>query len=243
MNCTVLSVSPDEQDPYQNEWNDLVDAIRNDKPYNEVPRGVRASVAASMGRMAAHTGLEITFDEALNHDDVYAPGVENFTMDSPPPLRSGPDGAYPSGALVRDTNGSFYGTTESGGTNSGSYGTVFKITPSGVLTTLASFDYFTQGSSPVPGLARGEDGNYYGTAYEGGTNGVGAIFRITPDGVLTPVYSFTGGDDGKYPWGGLVKSSDGNFYGTASKGGAYGNGAVFRFAPGGSFATISAFDG
>jgi len=88
-------VSPEEEDPYQNEWNDLVDAIRNDKPYNEVPRGVRASVAASMGRMAAHTGQEITFEEMLNHEDVYAPGVENFTMDSPPPLRSGPDGAYP----------------------------------------------------------------------------------------------------------------------------------------------------
>jgi predicted dehydrogenase len=88
-------VNPGEQDPYDNEWNDLVDAIRNDKPYNEVPRGVQASVATSMGRMAAHTGQEITFDTMLNHEDVYAPGVEDFTMDSAPPLKSDADGKYP----------------------------------------------------------------------------------------------------------------------------------------------------
>jgi predicted dehydrogenase len=86
---------PGQEDPYDNEWNDLVEAIHNDKPYNEVPRGVAASVTTSMGRMAAHTGQEITYEEMLNHQDVYAPGVENFTMDSPPPLRSGPDGKYP----------------------------------------------------------------------------------------------------------------------------------------------------
>jgi predicted dehydrogenase len=89
------NVSPGERDPYDNEWNDLVDAIRNDKPYNEVPRGVQASVVTSMGRMAAHTGQEITYDTMLNHQDVYAPGVEDFTMDSPPPLRSDADGKYP----------------------------------------------------------------------------------------------------------------------------------------------------
>jgi predicted dehydrogenase len=86
---------PGQEDPYTNEWNDLVEAIRNDKPYNEVPRGVRATVATSMGRMAAHTGQEITFDQMLNHEDVYAPGIENFTMDSPPPLKSDANGKYP----------------------------------------------------------------------------------------------------------------------------------------------------
>jgi predicted dehydrogenase len=86
---------PGEDDPYDNEWNDLVAAIREDKPYNEVPRGIQASVTTSMGRMAAHSGVEITYEEMLNHEDVYAPGCENYTMDSPPPLRSGPDGKYP----------------------------------------------------------------------------------------------------------------------------------------------------
>jgi hypothetical protein len=66
--------APGQEDPYNNEWNDLVEAIRNDKPYNEVPRGIAASVTSSMGRMAAHTGQEITYDEMLNHQDVYAPG-------------------------------------------------------------------------------------------------------------------------------------------------------------------------
>jgi predicted dehydrogenase len=85
----------DERDPYENEWNDLVEAIRNDKPYNEVPRGVHATVATSMGRMAAHTGQEISFDDMLNHPDVYAPGIEDWTMDSPPPLKSDANGKYP----------------------------------------------------------------------------------------------------------------------------------------------------
>ncbi|HEX3717681.1 MAG TPA: Gfo/Idh/MocA family oxidoreductase [Verrucomicrobiae bacterium] len=88
-------VKPDERNPYDNEWNDLVDAIRADKPYNEVPRGVQASVVTSMGRMAAHTGQEITYDQMLNHEDVYAPGIENFTMDSPAPVRADADGKYP----------------------------------------------------------------------------------------------------------------------------------------------------
>jgi predicted dehydrogenase len=88
-------VPPDQSDPYRNEWNELVDAIRNDKPYNEVPRGIKASVVTSMGRMAAHTAQEVTFDEMLNHPDEYAPGCDKYTMDSPPPLRSAADGTYP----------------------------------------------------------------------------------------------------------------------------------------------------
>ena len=88
-------VNPDEQDPYLNEWNDLIAAIRNDKPYNEVKRGVEASLVTSMGRMAAHTGQEITFEGILNSDHEFAPGLDKLTMDSPPPLKSGPDGKYP----------------------------------------------------------------------------------------------------------------------------------------------------
>jgi hypothetical protein len=88
-------IAPEEQDPYLNEWNDLVDAIRSDKPYNEVKRGVEASLTTSMGRMAAHTGQEITWDDMLNCDQEFAPGVDKFTMDSPPPLVAGPEGKYP----------------------------------------------------------------------------------------------------------------------------------------------------
>jgi predicted dehydrogenase len=88
-------VSPDQQDPYQNEWNDLMDAIRDDKPYNEVKRGVEASLVSSMGRMAANTGREITFDQMLNCDHEMAPGSDKFTMDSPAPLIADASGRYP----------------------------------------------------------------------------------------------------------------------------------------------------
>jgi hypothetical protein len=88
-------VKEDEGDPYQNEWNDLIDAIRDDKPYNEVKRGVEASLVTSMGRMAAHTGQEITFEQMLNCDHEFAPGLDKLTADSPAPLQAGPDGRYP----------------------------------------------------------------------------------------------------------------------------------------------------
>jgi predicted dehydrogenase len=86
---------PGQQDPYENEWNDLVDAIRNDKPYSEVKRGVEASLVSSMGRMAAHTGQEITYDDMLNCDQEFAPGADKFAMDSPAPLAADKDGRYP----------------------------------------------------------------------------------------------------------------------------------------------------
>ena len=88
-------VERDQQDPYENEWNDLVNAIRNDKPYNEVKRGVEASLVTSMGRMAAHTGQIITFEDMLNCQHEMAPGADKLTMDSPPPIKAGPDGKYP----------------------------------------------------------------------------------------------------------------------------------------------------
>jgi predicted dehydrogenase len=88
-------VEQSENDPYLNEWNDLMDAIRNDKPYNEVPFGVQASVVTSMGRMAAHTGQEVTYNEMLNHPVEYAPGIDKWTMDSPPPVKSDAEGKYP----------------------------------------------------------------------------------------------------------------------------------------------------
>ena len=70
-----------------NEWNDLIDAIRKDKPYNEVKRGVEASLVTSMGRMAAHTGREITYNDMLNCKHEFAPGVDTLTTDSPAPLK------------------------------------------------------------------------------------------------------------------------------------------------------------
>ena len=98
-------VKPEERDPYLNEWNDLVDAIRNDKPYSEVKRGVEASLTTSMGRMAAHTGQEITFEQMLNSTHEFAPGADKFVdMNSPAPVQADANGKYPvpQPGIVRD---------------------------------------------------------------------------------------------------------------------------------------------
>ena len=95
-NANILWRAPkDEPDPYQLEWEDLIDAIRNDKPYNEVKRGVEASLVASMGRMAAHTGQIITWDEIMNSPHEFAPGIDQLNMDSPAPIRADANGRYP----------------------------------------------------------------------------------------------------------------------------------------------------
>ena len=84
-----------QEDPYQNEWDDLIDAIRNDKPYNELKRGVEASLVTSMGRMAAHTGQEVTYEDMLNCEHEMAPGLDSLTEDSPAPLQADANGRYP----------------------------------------------------------------------------------------------------------------------------------------------------
>ena len=106
-----------------------------------------------------------------------------------------------------------------GGTNGG-YGTVFKISTNGALTTLYSFTGGNDGAIPHAGLVQGSDGNFYGTTYGGGTNGYdGTVFKISTNGALTTLYSFTGGNDGANPEAGLVQGSDGYFYGTTDHGG------------------------
>src|ERR1022692_3309686 len=98
-----------------------------------------------------------------------------------------PDGEAPSGALVQATNGDFYGTTPSGGANGG-YGTVFKITQGGTLTTLYSFcsqTNCTDGDGPIAGLVQAANGDFFGTTFSGGANGYGTVFKITPGGTLT----------------------------------------------------------
>ena len=84
-----------ELDPYQVEWTDLIDAIKNDKPYNEVKRGVEASITASMGRMAAHTGQIVTWDDLLNSEHEFAPDIAKFNADSAAPVLADANGKYP----------------------------------------------------------------------------------------------------------------------------------------------------
>ena len=138
------------------------------------------------------------------------------------------DGAYPLAALAQATNGELYGTTEYGGAYA-YYGTVFKMTPSGTLTTLHSFNQ-TDGSYPEAGLLQATNGDFYGTTVEGGTSsyckagyGCGTMFQITQSGTLTTIYNFcslTGCTDGDYPFGGLTQDTNGMLYGTTSKGGS-----------------------
>src|SRR5205085_8166850 len=120
-------------------------------------------------------------------------------------------GEYPNAGLVQGSDGNFYGTTSGGGENL-FYGSTFKMTPSGILTTLVSF-YNYNGEYPDGSLIQGGDGNFYGTTYNGGEHYAGTVFKMTPSGTLTTLVSFDT-NNGANPWGALAKGGDGNFYGT-----------------------------
>lgn len=157
----------------------------------------------------------------------------------------GSNGRGPRASLVQDSDGNFYGTTALGGA-SGNHGTVFRISPSGGFTSLFSFDG-TNGSGPEAGLARGRDGDFFGTTQFGGTNGDnGTVFKITPSGTLTSLYSFSG-PDGSYPMARLALGSDNQFYGTTSGDRAFGGtntfGTIFRITAGGTLTTLACFFG
>ncbi|HEV2177738.1 MAG TPA: choice-of-anchor tandem repeat GloVer-containing protein [Terriglobia bacterium] len=154
------------------------------------------------------------------------------------------DGQYPLAGLVQATDGSFYGTTEAGGAGGrNGPGTVFKISSSGTLTTLHSFDS-TDGIGPNS-LLQATDGNFYGTTSNGGANGLGGtVFQITPDGTLATLYNFCSQihcDDGQRPLAGLVQATDGNLYGTTSFGGTRGLGTVFEITTDGTLTTLHTF--
>ncbi|RBP39143.1 hypothetical protein DES53_110167 [Roseimicrobium gellanilyticum] len=93
--ATVWRAPSPEPNPYQTEWDDFLDAIRNNKPYNEMERGVKASLVTVMGRMAAHTGQIITYDQMLNCPYEFAPGVDKLTLDGPAPIHEDANGRYP----------------------------------------------------------------------------------------------------------------------------------------------------
>jgi len=149
------------------------------------------------------------------------------------------DGSNPEGALTLGKDGNLYGTTYFGGANND--GTIFKITPAGVLTTLHSFNG-TDGANPLGALTQGNDGNLYGTTYVGGANNDGTAFKITCGGTLTTIHSFNGAD-GVNPGGDLVQSNgDGNFYGTTYAGGNSSSaGTLFKITPAGNVTTLYDF--
>ena len=164
------------------------------------------------------------------------------------------DGYEPNAVLLPETNGNFYGMTMFGGSNS--LGSIFSITPSGMVTTLASFNG-TNGAWPyVGGLIRGADGNFYGTIPTGGIgfdssdyySGFGTVFKMTPEGQLTTLALFNG-TNGAFPVGLLVQGLDGCLYGTTCNGGIgfdgeqySGNGTVFKITTNGSLSTLVMFN-
>jgi uncharacterized protein (TIGR03437 family) len=143
-------------------------------------------------------------------------------------LASCTDGAVPAAALTLGSDGNFYGTTSLYGAQPTDTGTIFKVTPSGVLTTLYSFTSNYNQGYPQGALLQATDGNFYGATTGGGANFSGSIYRITPSGVFTTLYSFGATPtDGATPIGGLVEGTDGNLYGTTYAGGTADAGTVF----------------
>ena len=158
--------------------------------------------------------------------------------------------------LAQGTDGSFYGTTRYGGSNF--TGTIFEVSPSGSFSTLHTFaaetinafGYATSadGVEPVGALAQGNDGNFYGTTQYGGAYGTGTIFRLTPAGDFTSLYSFGGSATGSLTTNGAVPNapvlgSDGAFYGTTQEGGLVNAGTFFKFTVTGNFTQIYSFNG
>lgn len=162
------------------------------------------------------------------------------------------DGAIPVSELVPGDDGSFYGTTWSGGNHG--FGTVFKISTHGELTSLYSFTGTNDGGRPAGALVLAKDGYLYGTTFLGGTGatglgeindpsyGYGTVFRISTSGVLTNLHSFRGTPEGASPRAALMQDADGCFYGTTSSGGGTNNlGTVFKMCCDGALTTLYAF--
>ena len=159
---------------------------------------------------------------------------------------NGTDGLGPRDApfVLRPADGLLYGMTEQGGTG---FGNVFKMTTGGTVTSLVAFT-LAQGAYPSDGLLLAPDGNFYGTTASGGaTVAQGNVIKITPAGVVTVLHEFnhTNGvdDDGMWPMGGLIRATDGNFYGTTRAGGTNSSGNVYRISSAGIYATIHSFSG
>jgi uncharacterized repeat protein (TIGR03803 family) len=158
--------------------------------------------------------------------------------------------------LVQGTDGNFYGTTQRGGSNFN--GTIFEFSPSGSVSNLHTFAAETtntsgqatsaDGATPTGALGQGNDGNFYGTTQFGGANGTGTVFRLTPAGAFTSLYSFSASGTGSVTTNGavpnaLVLGSDGAFYGTTQQGGLGNAGTFFKFTVSGSFTQIYSFNG
>lgn len=161
------------------------------------------------------------------------------------------EGQRPMAGLIQARDGDFYGTTSGGGPIDCAppvgCGTIFKITAAGVITFLHVFDG-QHGRTPLSALLQASDGNFYGTAVNGGAANSGTVFKMTPDGTMTIVHDFSG-DDGAFAEGPLIQATDGNLYGMTAGGGTgpcrpyKGCGTVYRLTLAGEFTVLYSFGG
>jgi len=188
---------------------------------------------------ASHDGTVFTITQGGAFKTIFA-----FPNDFNNPPTT--DGSQPVATLVEGTDGNLYGTTTTGGHNT--CGTVFVITAGGSLKPLFSFPQVPFCDNPYGTLIQGKDGNFYGTTRGGGAHSHGTVFRITPTGGFSTLYSFqgsstTGPFDGASPNAGLIQGSDGNFYGTTEAGGTDNAGTVFKVTTGGKETVLHSFGG
>jgi uncharacterized repeat protein (TIGR03803 family) len=158
----------------------------------------------------------------------------------------GADGGSPQAGVVRDAAGNLYGTTVYGGIGtvlfSAGLGIVYKLDAMGQETVLYSFPGAAGGTEPYAGVIADAAGNLYGTTLAGGPANQGVVFKLSPKGLYTVLYSFTGGDDGGSPQSGVTRDSTGNLYGTAY-GGTTGWGVVYRVNTAGQETVLYNFTG
>jgi uncharacterized repeat protein (TIGR03803 family) len=173
--------------------------------------------------------------------------AQTFTESVLYSFMGGADGLDPADALFPDAKGNLYGTTYQGGNISdcsgNGCGVVFKLNEAGRETALYEFTGGADGGGPFAGLVQDAKGHFYGTTYDGGSDGFGVVFRVTKRGKETVLYSFTGGADGGNPEGGLVRDADGNLFGTTALGGSGGAGTVFKITKDGKEVVLYSFTG
>jgi uncharacterized repeat protein (TIGR03803 family) len=162
--------------------------------------------------------------------------------------KGNPNGGNPASGLIEGSDGSFYGAAMTGGSSTSplGYGTLFKVTSSGALTTLFTFNNIPDGAGPASPPIEGSDGNFYGVTQSGTQHNFGTVYKLTPTGVLTTLYTFTGTGDGLTPSGPLVEGPDGNFYGATGANATVsqaqgGNGTIFMITPAGALTTLHVF--
>ncbi|MGD0361699.1 MAG: choice-of-anchor tandem repeat GloVer-containing protein [Bryobacteraceae bacterium] len=152
----------------------------------------------------------------------------------------GTDGATPYAGVALDSAGNLYGTTFGGGASG--KGVVYKVSASGQETVLYAFTGGADGGSPYAGVVLDAAGNLYGTAYYGGTANAGVVYKVSPAGQETVLYSFTGGTDGANPYDGVTFDSSGNLYGTTYAGGATSVGVVYMLTASGQEIVLHNFE-